>query len=106
LEDQIEKWSFPVQNAPFQACVVSLLLPRTLKAHLQRWNGNGETPASQSNQNSVCKYYLCEDYNPGEIRINFSRPRAYKRESNRGRTDGASTDCNTMSLGLIMVLGR
>jgi hypothetical protein len=67
-----------------------LLLPRTLKARLQRRNGNVETPASQSNQNSFCKSYLCEDYNPGEIRINFSRPHAYKRESNMGGIFGAS----------------
>jgi hypothetical protein len=51
----------------FQACAVSLLLPRTLKARLQRRNGNGETPASQSNQNSIYKSYLFEDYNPREI---------------------------------------
>jgi hypothetical protein len=90
LEDQIEKWSFPVRNAPFQACAISLPLPWTLKAHLHRRNGNGETPASQSNQNSICKAYLCEDDNSGEIRINFSRPHAYRKESNRGGTVGAS----------------
>jgi hypothetical protein len=90
LEDQIEKWSSRVQNAPFQACIVSFLLPWTLKACLQRRNGNGETPTSQSNQNSICKAYLCEDYNPGEIRIKFSRPHAYRKESNRGGIVGAS----------------
>jgi hypothetical protein len=61
-----------------------------LKARLQRRNGNGETPASQSNQNSIYKAYLFEDYNPGEIRINFPRPHAYRRESNRGGTVDAS----------------
>jgi hypothetical protein len=57
---------------------------------LHRRNGNGETPASQSNQNSICKAYLCEDHNSGEIRIIFSRPHAYRKESNRGWTAGAS----------------
>jgi len=73
----------------FQTCIVLLLLLWTLKARLQRRKGNCETPASQSNHNSNCKSYLHEDYNPGEIRINFSRPHAYKRESNMDGIVGA-----------------
>jgi hypothetical protein len=77
------------KTAPFQTCIVILLLPWTFKARLQRRKGNCEPPASQSNHNSNCKSYLHEDYNPGEIRMNFSRPHAYKRECNMDGTVGA-----------------
>jgi hypothetical protein len=77
------------KTAPFQTCTVLLLLPRMLKAHLQRRKRNCETPASRSNQNSKCKSYLHEDYNPREIRMNFSCLYAYKKESNIDGTIGA-----------------
>jgi hypothetical protein len=77
------------KTIPLQTYTDLILLPRTLKARLQRRKGNCETPASQSNENSNCKSYLCEDYNHEEIRMNFSCPHAYKRESNMGGTVGA-----------------